>query len=136
MLSTSKPTAAGAQTAIMTTSRMPVSAVTSHQPTTTRVVTSVTATSNLTRYTVSGSSSSTRTTSNSNQIIAAAATTTTRLTSAPSQAAGIVVHPQIMVNATKSAVHGANHMTSSRPVQIHNTGTGQKVMCSFAFFDD
>ncbi|KAL0273590.1 UNVERIFIED_CONTAM: hypothetical protein PYX00_006226 [Menopon gallinae] len=128
VLSTSKPTVAGAQTAIMTTSRMPGSTVTNHQPATTRVVTSVTTTSNLTRYTVSGSTSSTRTTTNASQIIAAAATTTTRLTSAPSQATGIVVHPQIMVNATKSAVHGANHMTSSRPVQIHNTGTGQKVI--------
>lgn len=32
-----------------------------------------------------------------------------------------------MVNTTKSVVHGANHMTTARPVQIHSANTGQKV---------
>lgn len=119
------------QTAVMTTAtRMPVTGVSNHQPTTTRVMTSTT-NSNLTRFTVSTAMPSTRsTTSITSQITAA--TTTSRLSSTPSQSTGIVVHPQIMVNATKS-LHGANHLTGSRPVQIHNTGTGQKVCFLFIF---
>lgn len=117
--------ATGSQTAIMTTtSRMPVSGAPNHQPITTRVVTATTA-NNLTRFPASAPSATTRTTTNTSQQLIAA-TTTTRLTSTASQPTGIVVHPQIMVNATKSVVQSANHMTT-RPVQIHNASTGQKV---------
>ncbi|EEB12193.1 sin3a-associated protein sap130, putative [Pediculus humanus corporis] len=114
VLSTSKPTMISSQTAVMTTAtRMPVTGVSNHQPTTTRVMTSTT-NSNLTRFTVSTAMPSTRsTTSITSQITAA--TTTSRLSSTPSQSTGIVVHPQIMVNATKS-LHGANHLTGSRPL--------------------
>lgn len=125
----------GSQTAVMTTAtRMPASGVTNHQPTTTRIVTS-SITSNLTRFTVSTPMSSTRSTASITSQITSA-TTTSRLTSTPSQSTGIVVHPQIMVNATKSA-HGANHMANARPVQIHSAGTGQKVFsCNVVFLKD
>lgn len=108
--------------------RIPVSASPNHQPATTRMVTTTTATNNLTRsFTVSAPTLTTsRTAANSSQQIIAAPTTA-RLTSTISQTTGIVVQPQIMVNTTKSVVHGANHMTTARPVQIHSANTGQKV---------
>ncbi|KAK6619097.1 hypothetical protein RUM44_003479 [Polyplax serrata] len=126
VLSTSKPTMTGSQTTVMTTAtRMPATGVSNHQPTPTRVVTSTT-TSNVTRFTVSAPVPSTRsTTSITSQITTP--TMTPRLTSTPSQSTGIVVHPQLVVNATKST-HGPNHMSNARPVQIHGTGMGQKVI--------
>lgn len=126
VLSATKPTVTVSQAAIMTAaSRVPVSASPNHQPATTRAVTTTTGSSNLTRsFTVSAPTLTTRTTTNTSQQIIAA-TTTARLASTISQTTGIVVQPQIMVNTTKSVVHGANHMTTARPVQI--TNSGQKV---------
>lgn len=108
---------------------MPVSVAPNHQPSTTRVVTSSTTANNVTRF-PSSVSTPARTTANVSQQIITAPTTTTRITATPSQPTGIVVHPQMMVATTKSIVHGVNHMTTARPIQLHNTTTGQKVCLS------